>query len=65
MHGLQWDYSLAPNELYLVPKTKSALKGPRFQDTEDIYIYIKKKSDDSYSTTGFPKMFPTVAASLG
>jgi hypothetical protein len=41
----------------------SALKGRRFQDTEDI-----KTNDDgaqSCSTTGVPKMFPTVAASLG
>jgi hypothetical protein len=38
--------------LPLSEKTKSALKGRRFQDTEDI-----KKSDDteSYSTTGLPK----------
>jgi hypothetical protein len=35
-----------------------ALKGKGFQDSEDI-----KKSDgtESYSTTGVPKMFPTVA----
>jgi hypothetical protein len=44
-------------------KIKSALKGQIFQDTEDI-----KKCDsnnENYSTTGVPKMFPTVAASLG
>jgi hypothetical protein len=43
---------------------KSALKGQRFQDTED----ITEKCDDgteSYSTTGVPKMFPTVAALSG
>jgi hypothetical protein len=43
---------------------KSALKKRRFQGTEN----IKKKCDDDtviYSTTGVPKMFPTVAASLG
>jgi hypothetical protein len=41
----------------------SALKGRIFQDTEDI-----KKCDygtESYATTGVPKMFVTVTASLG
>jgi hypothetical protein len=43
-------------------QVNSALKGRRFQDIEDI-----KKCDDteSYSTTGVPKIFPVVAASLG
>jgi histone-lysine N-methyltransferase SETMAR len=53
---------LALNDFWLFPNIKSSLKGRRFQDTEDI-----KKSDDStksYSTTGVPKMFPIVAASL-
>jgi hypothetical protein len=27
---------LAPNDLWLFPKINSALKGQRFQDTEDI-----------------------------
>jgi hypothetical protein len=38
------------------------LKGRRFEDTEDI-----QKCDDgteSYSTTGVPKIFPTVAGSI-
>jgi hypothetical protein len=51
------------NVLWLFPKIKSALKGPRFQGTENI-----QKCDDgteSYTTTGIPKMFPTVTASLG
>jgi hypothetical protein len=47
---------------------KFALKGRRFQDIEDIQKKKKKKkkkSDpESYSTTGIPKMFPTVATSL-
>jgi hypothetical protein len=41
-----------------------ALKRRRFQDTED----IQNKYDDgteSYSKTGVPKVFPTLAASLG
>jgi hypothetical protein len=47
---------LAPNDF--------CLKGQRFQDTED----IQKECDDgteSNSTTGVPKMFATVAVSLG
>jgi hypothetical protein len=51
---------LATHDLWLFAKIKSALKGKRFQDTENI-----KKSDvhtESYSTTGVPKIFPTVAA---
>jgi hypothetical protein len=51
---------LAMNDFWLFPKIKSALKGGRFQDTE--YIH---DSTESYSTTGVPKMFPTVAASFG
>jgi hypothetical protein len=54
---------LPPSDFWLFPEIKSALKGRRFQDDED-----KKKSDystESYSITGVPKMFPTVAASLG
>jgi hypothetical protein len=47
---------LAPNDIWLFPKIKSALKRGSFQDTED----IQKKCDEdteSYSTTGVPKMF--------
>jgi hypothetical protein len=54
---------LALNNFWLFPEihVRSPLKGLRFQDTENI-----EKSDDgttSYSITGVPKMFPTVAAS--
>jgi hypothetical protein len=49
---------LARNDFWLVLKIKSALKGRRCQDTED-------DGTEDYSTTGVPKMFPTVAASLG
>jgi hypothetical protein len=55
---------LALNDFWLFPKIKSALKGQRFQDTED----TQKKCDngiESYYTTGFPQMFPTVTASIG
>jgi hypothetical protein len=48
---------LAPNDFWLFPKIKYALRGQRFQDIEDIQ---KIKCDDSterYSTTGVPKMF--------
>jgi hypothetical protein len=44
---------LAPNDFWLFPKSKPALKGRRFLDTEDI-----KKGDDStesYSTTEVTK----------
>jgi hypothetical protein len=54
---------LTPNDFWLFPKIKSALKGRIFQDTEDI-----KKCDDGterYFTTGSPKIIPMVAASLG
>jgi len=54
---------LAPYDFWLFQKIKSALKGRRFQDTEDI-----KKCDhgtESYSTTGVPETFQTVATSLG
>jgi hypothetical protein len=54
---------LAPNDVWLFPKIKPALKGRRFHNTED----IQKKIDDgteSYSATGVPEMFATVAASL-
>jgi hypothetical protein len=57
---------LAPNDFWLIPKLKSVLKGRKFQDIED--IQKKKKSDygsESCSTLGVPKMFPTVASSLG
>jgi hypothetical protein len=54
----------APNNFSLFPTIKSAFKGRRFQDNED----TQKKCYDgteSYSTTGAPKIFPTVATSLG
>jgi hypothetical protein len=41
---------LSPNDFWLIPKTKCALKGWRFQDIED----IKRRADDcneNYSTT--------------
>jgi hypothetical protein len=50
---------LALNDYWLFPKIKSALKGLRFQDTEDIW---KEDDTESYSTNGVLKMFPTVAA---
>jgi hypothetical protein len=48
--------------LMTVSKTKSALKGRRFQHTEDIQKMWRRT--ESCSTTGVPKMFPTVSASL-
>jgi hypothetical protein len=54
---------LTPNDFWLFPELKIALKGRIFQDTEE----MGKTCDDgteSCSTTGVPKMFPNVAASL-
>jgi hypothetical protein len=55
---------LALNYFWLFPKIKSVLKGRRSQDIEGNQ---RKKCDgtESYSTTGFPEVFPTVATSLG
>jgi hypothetical protein len=54
---------LVPNDFWLFPGIKFALKGQRFQNIEDI-----KKSDDgteSCSTARVPEILRTVAASLG
>jgi hypothetical protein len=56
---------LALNDFRLFLKIESALNGQRFQDTDD-----KKKggggdaSNVIYSTTGIPKMFPSIMAAL-
>jgi hypothetical protein len=63
---LKWNtpyfHDLALNDFLAVYKNKVCLKGRRFQDNER-----NQKNDDagSYSTTGIPKLFPTVAALLG
>jgi hypothetical protein len=54
---------LAPNDFWLFPEIKYALKWQRLQDTEDIQKMWRWHTE-SYSTTGVQKMFPTVAASL-
>jgi hypothetical protein len=54
---------LAPNDFWLFPKIRSALKGRRFQDNKD--VQKSDKSTESYSTTGVPKIVSTIAASLG
>jgi hypothetical protein len=54
--------NLTLNDFWLFPKIKSVRRERRFQDVEDI-----QKCDDgteSDSTTGVPRMFPTVATSL-
>jgi hypothetical protein len=57
--------NLVLNDFLLFPKIWSTLKGPWFQDIED----IQNKSDngtESYSTRGVPKVLPIVAvACLG
>jgi hypothetical protein len=54
---------MTSNSFWLFPKIHSALQGRRFQDIKK----VKKREDgtESYSTTGVPEMFPTVATSLG
>jgi hypothetical protein len=55
---------LAPNDFWIFPKLQSALTRQRLHNNE----VIKNKSDDgteSYSTSGVPKIFPIMAASLG
>jgi len=54
---------LSLNDFWLFPKIKSALKKRRLEDTVDIKIC--DDGTESSSTTGVPKMFPTVAASFG
>jgi hypothetical protein len=54
--------NLAPNGFWLFPKIRSALKGRIFQNMEDIKC---EDGTETYSTTGVPKMFLTVTASLG
>jgi hypothetical protein len=57
---------LALNDFWLFPNINYAFKGRIFQNIE--HIKKKKKKCDngteSYSTTGVPKMFPTVAGSI-
>jgi histone-lysine N-methyltransferase SETMAR len=54
---------LAPNDIWLFPKIESALKGRRFQDTED----IKKNVTIPLKVNPQPEFHlfcPTVSASL-
>jgi hypothetical protein len=56
-------HDLAPNDLWLFPKIKPALKGRRFQDIED----IKGKCGDgteSCSTVGIPRSLPRSGSQL-
>jgi hypothetical protein len=46
---------LAPSDFWLFTKIKSALKGQR-----DFRVLKTSNDTKSYSTTGVPKMFPTV-----
>jgi hypothetical protein len=49
---------------WLFPKIKSYLKGRRLQDIEDIQKSVTTVLKIVH-TTGVPKLFPAVAASLG
>jgi hypothetical protein len=55
---------LAPNDFWLFPKIKSALKGQRFQGIEGIQ---KKYEDDteSYSSVGVPKNVSNSGSIIG
>jgi hypothetical protein len=52
---------LSPDDFSLFSEIKSALKGRRFQDIED----VKTVTTERYYATEVPKMFQTVAALLG
>jgi hypothetical protein len=50
---------LASNDFWRIPKIKSALKGRRFQDNENM------EENVTMTLKAFPKMFPKVDESLG
>jgi hypothetical protein len=50
---------LSPNDFWLFPEIKFALKGRGFQDIEDV------RNKDVTTVQEAVPMFPTVAASLG
>jgi hypothetical protein len=54
-YGSKWLLAVFRNKVYL--------KGMKIQNIEDMQKW--DDSTESYSTTEVPKMFPTVAASLG
>jgi hypothetical protein len=45
---------LTPNDFWLFPKIKCALKGRRFQAIEDITYQNRYDGTENYSTTGVP-----------
>jgi len=54
---------LAPNDFGLFPEKKSALRNEYFRILKTFKKY--DNGTENYSRTGVPKIFPTVAASLG
>jgi len=64
MEDLPYSHDLAPNDFWLFPKIKSALKGRRYQDTEDNH----KKCDngtENYWTPRLPKTFNNCGSIVG
>jgi hypothetical protein len=64
MEHRPYSSDLALSDLWLFPKIKSALKGWRFQDIENIQknVMTALKIMPQHRV---PKIFPTVATSLG
>jgi hypothetical protein len=63
MEHASYSSDLAPNHFWLLPVAKSALKGQRFQDSEDIQTNVMTLK--TIPQHEFQKMFQTLAASLG
>jgi hypothetical protein len=53
---------LVPNDFWLFPKIKSALKGRTFPDIKDIAKKNCYDCTESYSTTEVSKMFPNTGS---
>jgi hypothetical protein len=58
-----YSLDLTPSDFWLFPKIKSTLKGRGFQDVEDIHKNVRTAMKAFHNR--IPKMFPTVATSLG
>jgi hypoxanthine-guanine phosphoribosyltransferase len=59
---LLYSPDLAPNDLWLFPKMRSALKGRRVLVIDDIQKKTKKKKQVMTALEAVRKMFPKVAA---
>jgi hypothetical protein len=63
MEHPSYSLNLGQNDFRLFPKIKCALKGRRFQDTEDIQKMWRRHWKLFHNRSS--KLFPTVATSLG